>query len=174
GGENVDASIQQGFHILPTFLARRARRVRMRALINQANLWLPAQDADHIHLLGGAAAGHNLHQWNALQPLGSLDEVLASVWLQESNHNIHAARLEFPRVLDHLIGLAYARRISEIDLEAASRFKMRHDFAPPLVREYPNVHLPRSPHQPANGASEQARPPVSSGALADEDLRDCV
>ena len=107
--KNVDSGIEQHLHVFPAFRARRAGRIGVRQLIHHAGLRPAAQDASNVHLLRRSAAARHSRRRNRFQALGPADDVRPPARRQEPDDDIHSARLQRARVLQHLIRLAHAR-----------------------------------------------------------------
>jgi hypothetical protein len=88
----------------------------MRQIIHYANLGSTPKDPSDIDLLRVAPSARHSQQRNRLKIPRPLVDIAAPLRLQECQYDVHAARLKVPRVLEHLIGFAYAGGISQVNL----------------------------------------------------------
>jgi hypothetical protein len=88
----------------------------VRELIHDADLRVPRQDRGQIHLMQHHRPVGNRALRNDLQIADHRLGVGALVRLHEANHDVDALLAHQVRVLQHLVGLAHARRSAKIDL----------------------------------------------------------
>jgi hypothetical protein len=92
----------------------------MRQLVDENDFGLPMEDRRQVHLferlalVGDGAAGKDLEVADAFGSLG------AAVGLHESDDDVDALLAEGMRVLEHLVRLADAGRVPDVDLELSA------------------------------------------------------
>src|SRR6266478_108604 len=146
----------------------------MRQIVHKAHLRATLQDCGNVYLLDIAAAARHAQQRHHLKLRGPFDQITAALRLQKSEHQVHSARFELMRVLEHLVAFANAGSISQVDFQVASAFLMTHDGTHDLVRKHSNVDASRSTQQAAHGASEYSRSQILLYAVSNENLRHAV
>src|SRR6185437_3667464 len=106
--QDIDAVVEQNAHVLPALFALGTRNIRMREFIDNADFRMPRQNRFRIHVReAGALVGSN-PPGNNFERFSLRDRVRPSVRLEVANHYVAAAALEFIRLLEHLVSLAYA------------------------------------------------------------------
>src|SRR5262245_7815575 len=105
--------------ILVTSFVPGTRNVGMRELVDDRDLGMTRQDRVEVHLLEGCPAvcdfleGYNFEVGDKRLGLGP------PVGFDKSEHHVSALVAEFPRLLEHTIGLTYASRGADINLKTA-------------------------------------------------------
>ena len=95
--------------VLVPLLVRRARRIRVRELVDDGDLRAPRQDRVDVHLLQRHAAVLDLPQRHLLEVADLRERVGAAVRLDEADDHVEALALQLVGVLEHLVGLADPR-----------------------------------------------------------------
>ena len=95
--------------------------VRVGQLVDQGDGRLPGDDRVGVHLLDDHAAVLDPAARNDLEPVEQLDRVRPAVGLDEADDEVRAAGHAAMALVEHLEGLADARRHAEVDAEAAAR-----------------------------------------------------
>ena len=116
-GDDVDPFVEQKEDVLPPFLARRARHVGVRQLVDHDHGRVARDDGVAIELGERDAAILDLAQRNDLDVVDHRFGVGATVCLHHADHRVHATVAEFVRLLQHAKGLADARRRTDVQLE---------------------------------------------------------
>ena len=116
-GHHIDARVQQLQHVLVALAVLRARHVRVRQLIHDAHLRMPRQDRVQVHLVQHHRAVGNRALRDDLQVADHRLGIRALVRLHKADHHIDALLAHQVRILEHLVGLAHARRRAKIDLQ---------------------------------------------------------
>ncbi len=122
GGDDVDAGVQQFLHVLPALGVARARRVGVRQLVDECDLRSAGEHGVEIHLLEGGAAVGDPGARHDLKTLDQLGGVLASVGLHEAHHHVGAPLGSPVALTEHVVGLAHAGGVAEIDPELPAAF----------------------------------------------------
>ena len=110
----------------------------MREFIDNTDFRMPRHNRFCIHVrelgafVGSHAPGNNFERFSFR------DRVRPSVRLKVANHHIPAAALKFIRLVEHLVSLAYACRVTEEDFEFAASAGIQSDRHS-SVRKYLNV-----------------------------------
>ena len=118
-GVDVDAAVQQLFHVEIAFGVAAARCIGVRKLVDENDLRAPGDDGVEIHLLEALAfildapAGHD---FKTLQQRFGL---FASVGLHDADDDVVAVLVSGPGLLQHFIGFADTRRGTHEDLQLA-------------------------------------------------------
>ena len=116
GRVDADAVAEQFFHVEIAFRMSTLRGVRMRQLVDEYDLWMPSNDGIEVHFLEPLTFVLDLPVRYDLEALQKRFCFLASVGLDNTNNDIVAIALARSRLLQHLVGLADARRGSDKDL----------------------------------------------------------
>src|SRR5215469_2700040 len=125
-GQNVDTSRANFHHILPSLDAGRAGGVGVRELVHSRHLRLARDHAFRVHVFEDRAAILVAFARYSIETFGERNRVLAGVRLEICDRYIMAEVPEVTRLREHLVSLAYARRISEKDLKLALPFPRPH------------------------------------------------
>ena len=118
--QHVNASLEQFEHVFVALGVPRARHIRVRQLIDHADPGMTPHDGVDVHLLehGAAvldpAARHDLEVLHLRLGLG------AAIGLDDADNDVEAARAQGMRLLQHLVGLAHARRRADVDAQACA------------------------------------------------------
>ena len=147
---HVDAGVQQLQHIFVALAVLAAGNVGVGQLVHHHGVGMAGQDGVHVHLfqvdaaVGNHALGHDLQVADA--GLG----LLAPVGLHQADHHIHALlMLHQVGVVQHVVGLAHARRRADVDAQlggfrlffeddlghGSAHLDRMTDFVPPPPRE---------------------------------------
>ena len=113
--------IEQLEHVLITLWMTRARRIRVRELIDNRESGMPGQDGVEIHFVERGAAIFDLRARHDRHPFEQRFRLLAPVRFDDADHDFAALLLLLPRRLQHRVGLAHAGRHPEKNLELAAR-----------------------------------------------------
>ena len=118
-GVDVDAAVQQLFHVEIAFGVTAARCIGVRQLIDENDLRPPRDDGVEIHLLEALAFVRNAPAGHDFKTLQQRFGLFASVGLHDADDNVVAVLLSGPGLLQHFIGFADTRRGTHEDLELA-------------------------------------------------------
>ena len=118
GRDDVDAGVEQLFDVLPALLVARARDVGVGQLVDQGDLRTAGQHGVEVHLLEescpryvSAPAGYDLEVADLGVGVGPV------VGLDEADDHVGAALRAPPALVEHGVGLAHARRRTEVDAQ---------------------------------------------------------
>ena len=120
GGIDVHAGVQNVVDVLIALGVLDARGVRVRKLVDEAELGRPLEDRRQVHFLEGAPSIFHLAPGDDLEPLGLRGGLRAPVCLEDSHHNVAAVGLFGLALLEHAVCLADPCRHAEEDLVVAS------------------------------------------------------
>jgi hypothetical protein len=90
----------------------------MSQFIDQGNLWFATQDSVHVHFFDDNASMLLKKSGDDLQALDEFRCLHATVRFHQSHDHIDTILFEPVALLEHLIGLANTRGITEIDLQS--------------------------------------------------------
>ena len=118
GGQHTDAGIQQIQHVLIALVMAAAWRVRVRKLVDDAELRLPRENGLDVHFFEDDAAVLDSAPRDDGQILQPRFGVGAAVRLDEAHDDVDAFATEGMGVFDHRIGLANAGGGTDVDAKA--------------------------------------------------------
>ena len=102
------------------FSCRLPGHVRVRQLVDDADLRLARDDRVDVHLLHRHAAVLDRAQRHDLEIFHLRLGVRAAVGLDDADDDVEAAGAERVRLLQHRVGLADARRRADVDAQAGA------------------------------------------------------
>ena len=119
------------------FAFRLPGRVGVRELVDERHLGMAGEHRVEIHLLERRAAVLDLAPRDDLEVAELLDRLRAAVGLDDADDDVGAPLGTAAALVEHVVGLAYARRGPEVDAQRASghgwdsspRFPRRRDRA---------------------------------------------
>ena len=120
GGENVDARVQQLFHVAVAFGVAAAGGVRVGQLVHEDEAGLAREGRVHVELAQRDALVRDLAYGQLLQAVQQRERVGARMGLDVAHHHVAAVLLRRVGRLEHGVGLAHAGRVAEEYLEAAA------------------------------------------------------
>ena len=116
---HIDAGGEQLLNVLPALGMTAVGSVGVRELVDDDQLGLARQRRVEIEFLDFAAVIVDLAPRQDFEPMNERARLGAAVGLDEADDDIDAFVLEAPRVLQHGVGLADARRGAEEHLQPA-------------------------------------------------------
>ncbi len=120
GGPDVDAGGDQLLDILPALGMARARDIGVGAFVHQQQPRPAGQGGVDVELHQGAAAVGDGFSWQDLEALEQGRGLGPAVGLDQADRHVGPLGLPPRRLLQHLVGLAHARRHAEEHLEPAA------------------------------------------------------
>ena len=141
GRPNVNASIEQLLHILPTLGVARALHIAVRQLIDQRDLRLARQRGVQIKLPEHSAPVGDLAQRQLRQPGQQFGGFAATVGFDHPDHDVAPVLALALGGAEHGVGLADARTGAEINAQSAPACAglMRPELVKKLVGIGPGV-----------------------------------
>ncbi len=122
---DVDAGGQQLLDVLPALGMARARDIGVGAFVHQQEPRPPGQGGVDVELHQGAPAIGDRLSRQDFQPLEQGRGLGSPVGFHHPHQHLGPLRLPPPGLLQHLVGLAHARRHAEKDLEPAAPGPLR-------------------------------------------------
>ena len=135
--DHVDARVEQLLDVLPPFRVPRSRDVRVRELVDEHDLGPPGEDRVDVHLLERPVTVFELPAGNGLQVADLFGRVDAAVRLDVADHDVGAAIVTPPALVEHGEGLADAGRGPQIDPQVTARHIPVSRADPPTARRSP-------------------------------------
>jgi len=120
GRHHIDAGLEDLQHVLVALVVTAAGGIRVRELVDHTESRLARKNRVEIHFFQYDAAVLDLAARDDLQVAELCRGLLASVRLDEPDHDVDAFALKPLRVLDHRVGLADARRGADVDAQAGA------------------------------------------------------
>ncbi len=117
GGHDGDARGENVLHVLPAFLVLAAGGIRVRELVDDRDLRLPCEDRVEVHLLEDGPLVLHAATRDHLEVADPCPRIRPAVSLDERDDDVHASRSHRVRVVEHLVRLADARRLPDVDLQ---------------------------------------------------------
>jgi hypothetical protein len=121
-GDDVDASVQQCFDVLPALLVSRPGSVGVGEFIDQGNLGLACEDRVKIHLFESGSSVVVGHARNDFKIAHLSVRLRSTVRLDVTNHHVRTAVATSPPFVEHPVGLADPGRGSQVDAELAAHY----------------------------------------------------
>src|ERR1039457_6636486 len=141
-----------------------------RKLVYHANLRMPGENCVGVHFFENGAAIIESPARDVLQAVGSRDGVLSPMRLKVTDDNIAPLPLHLLSLFQHLVGLADAGGVAEVDLESSGRLALCHG----LMGEHADVDVVGAADQAIEWSAGKPLPPFLAGAVAHENLRDAA
>ena len=113
GGEHIDIRVEQVENVLVALAVLAALDVRVGKLVDQDDLRFAGKDAVEVHLFEDDALVLNLLPRNLLQLLGELSGARSTVGFDYADHDVLAALVPPNCFAQHIVGFAYAWRVTE-------------------------------------------------------------
>jgi hypothetical protein len=117
--DDVDSGGQDILNVLVSFRVPAARDIRVGELVDEGHLRLALDHRFRIHFLHRDAVVFLGRAGNDFQALGQAGDIGPAVGFEKSDDDVDALVPEAVALLEHLIGLADAGRVAEVDLEPA-------------------------------------------------------
>ena len=114
-GDHVDPGVEQFLHVLPALLVARPGHVGVRELVHQGDLRVPGEHRVHVHLLERRPAVLQRGPGHDLQAVQQRTGLRPPVRLGEPHHDVGAAFGPAVPLAEHGVGLAHARRGTQVD-----------------------------------------------------------
>ena len=121
-GKDVDAGVEEGDHVLPSFGTFGARDVGVGELIDNGKFRLAGDDGGGVHVLESGTAVFKGFAGHELQTFGLRDGFGAGVGFEIADDNVVAGSFQALRFQQHLVGFADAGSVAEKDFEFALVF----------------------------------------------------
>ena len=118
--DHVDASVEQLLDVLPALLVARPGCVGVCVLVDEHDLGPTREDRVDVHLVQHRVPVRHLSPWHHLQMGDLVGGLLAPVRLHQSDDDVGAAFLSADAFAEHLVGLADARRRTEVDAQRSA------------------------------------------------------
>ena len=119
GREHVDPGVEHVTDVLEALLVLGARGVRVRELVDQAQLGRARQHRRQVHLLERRAAVEQMPARDDVEPLGLRQRFRAPMRLEIADDDVATAVGFGDALLQHPIGLADAGRHPDEDLQVS-------------------------------------------------------
>ena len=119
-GDDVDAGFEQVLDVLPPLGVRGPGHVGVGQLVDQDERGLALDQPLRVHLLEGLAAVLDATSGKDLEVADLGVGLWPAMLLDPADHDVGAAFLATPPLVEHGVGLAHARRGSEVEAEGAS------------------------------------------------------
>src|SRR5262249_39981877 len=149
GGKDVDSAIEQNLHVLPAALTFGAGRVRVGQVVDNADLGCAAENSDDVNFFRMAAAARDAQERDGFKLLGAVVDVAAALRFEKAEHDIDSARVKIASILEHAVGLADSRCVTQVNFQMTASYLWTHGLSRKLVRENANVYSTRRANQPA-------------------------
>ena len=114
-GDHVDPGVEQFLDVLPALLVARPGHVGVRELVHQGDLRAAGEHRVHVHLLERRPAVLQRGPGHDLQAVEQRAGLRAPVRLGEPHHDVGAAFGPAVPLAEHGVGLAHARRGTQVD-----------------------------------------------------------
>lgn len=114
---DVKALFQQLLHVLIPLRMAAARGIRVGKLVHQDDSRPPREDGVYVEFLQNHALVLDLAAGDHLQPVEEGIRLGPTMGLHDPHHHVLPAHPQYMRLLEHGVGLAHTRRISEKNLE---------------------------------------------------------
>ena len=108
---------------------------------------LTRENAVEVHLLEDDAFVFDLPTWDFFELFGEFGCTWPAVCLDDADHNVFSALVPADRLAEHVVGLAYAGRVAEKELEGAAGLLRRDLFQPFLGALYRGIRIVTSAHK---------------------------
>ena len=146
-GDDVDPRLEDLVDVLVPLLVARARRIRVRELVDEGELGCSAEHRVDVHLPEHQAAVRDRDSRYELEALGERCGLGPVVRLEIADHDVAALGVRLPALLQHPIGLADTGGHAEQNAVAAAhdvnRQDGRRDERPPLPAPGPRAYAPK-------------------------------
>src|SRR6476660_546335 len=109
--DHVDAGREQLLDILPAVRVARPGGVRVRELVDDRHLGMTGQQRVDVYPLRSV----NAPTGEDLQVAGLRGDLLTAVGLHEAEHDVGPPGTPAPRLVEHRVRLADARRVPDVD-----------------------------------------------------------
>ena len=117
GRDDVDPRGEDVLNVLVSLRVPAAGDVGVGQLVDERDLRLAGEDGVHVHLFHGDAAIFLPAPGDDFQPAGELGDLRPAVRFEQADDDVDASALQPVTFLEHLVGLADAGAIAEIDLQ---------------------------------------------------------
>ena len=118
--DDIDARFEQLLDVLPALRVSTARGIGVRELVDERHRGMASEHSVEVHLVESRAAVLDLPPRDDLEVAELLDRLRAGVGLDETDHDVGAPLGPAAALVEHVEGLAHARRGTEVDAQRAS------------------------------------------------------